>query len=882
MVDDYGLPFTPPAQPQFSPNFPVYDANPKSHEKFPNFGGGSYHSGYPNGSTHSGRGNLGDFSGHTKPQNSKHSRGAGNGGDPSNHSRASHKNRYSNTYKTRPALGIKYQWDGSRAKFKEYERLLAGYLIQVGAGYLVNPNFLTRYEEEGTEHIYSDEFWDKYGIPYRQAKYDRQYLYGILVVSNRNRDNQVLLKNQRSQDGITAWITFKKLYANGGSKVLKLEKLEDEISRPFSSKYSGGMEQYIDSYQATMEKIDALDPFAFSDERKKRMLLKNVRHVIQVSHLVQKCRDDLTMGFEETANYLRTNSLFIDTLGQMGKQSRQSTMLKVDSSTHTRDSENKDLDYRSAMKLVTNMVEETSYSNVYNALSAPSLRQSLRIPDPIWRKMEPKLKEKMEALKQEVIAEKKEQNNSEHGSKHAYKPSPKPGYNNPRDALPAQYPNKVNMVAQEESEDEDSTCDTVLHGFMVLQSTDDTEDIEVRAHLEYAVACKEGNKIYAISDGGADSCILGKNAHVLHETNRYATLVGYNPETTRSKRIPIVSAYLKVREPKSGFPIFLKINEAPYYGDNPITLLSEYQIRENGYVIDSVAKKHRKSVTEYGTQRLELSEYINIPFEDRGGIMGFEILPIEKEDFDKHGEPIYDIFEITGAKQWTPKRFREIMHEETIVDAKSETANIPVPEEIEIFHDSISDEEEPDVFHDANPELHNEEVYKITNNDMYYFDPEDENLEELKFAKAYLTLDEEYILGQPEPPSEVDTFLACLNQEELIGLKDPQVENYGYPSLDNSFRAENPAPGQGFDSFAYAVASWHRVMHENVDPRKLQPYLGYRPLDIIKATIKNTTQMAKMVIRYPLRRHYKSRVPFLNVARLDEVVSKALIVSNLT
>ena len=124
----------------------------------------------------------------------------------------------------------------------------------------------------------------------------------------------------------------------------------------------------------------------------------------------------------------------------------------------------------------------------------------------------------------------------------------------------------------------------------------------------------------------------------------------YDPQSTRSKRIPIVTAYLKTIEPNSGFPVLLKINEAPFHSNNPITLISEYQVREHGYVIDSVATKHKKGDNAWGTQRLELSKDIHIPFVDRGGIMGFEILPITKDDFDENGEPLYDVFELTGLK----------------------------------------------------------------------------------------------------------------------------------------------------------------------------------------------------------------------------------------
>ena len=89
--------------------------------------------------------------------------------------------------------------------------------------------------------------------------------------------------------------------------------------------------------------------------------------------------------------------------------------------------------------------------------------------------------------------------------------------------------------------------------------------------------------------------------------------------------------------------MLLKVHEAPYNSKSPITLLSEYQIREHGLVIDSVAKKHMSSHGKRGTQRLELNPRIHIDFEDRGGMMGFEILPFEKGDEYK-----YDIFTITS------------------------------------------------------------------------------------------------------------------------------------------------------------------------------------------------------------------------------------------
>ena len=118
--------------------------------------------------------------------------------------------------------------------------------------------------------------------------------------------------------------------------------------------------------------------------------------------------------------------------------------------------------------------------------------------------------------------------------------------------------------------------------------------LEIHAHLEYSQDPWYQDKIYAISDGGADSCILGEYCKVVEHTGRYANLVGYHPETTKSSKIPIVNGLIKVRSSTTGnYPVFLRINEAPYYKNSPITLLSEYKIRDYGLVIDSVATKHQ-------------------------------------------------------------------------------------------------------------------------------------------------------------------------------------------------------------------------------------------------------------------------------------------------
>jgi len=141
-------------------------------------------------------------------------------------------------------------------------------------------------------------------------------------------------------------------------------------------------------------------------------------------------------------------------------------------------------------------------------------------------------------------------------------------------------------------------------------------------------------------------------------------------------------------------------------------------------------------------------------------------------------------------------------------------------------------------------------------------------------------LDSDYVLSKDEPTNEVDAFLDCLSDKELVGIEVTNPEYYGYPPLDESLPTPDKHSCNQFNTFIYAITSWHRVLYEGVDPKHLQPFLGYRPLDIVKKTLEHSTQMARMIIRTPLRKHLKSRAPFLNVTRLDEVVSTDPIFAN--
>ena len=77
-----------------------------------------------------------------------------------------------------------------------------------------------------------------------------------------------------------------------------------------------------------------------------------------------------------------------------------------------------------------------------------------------------------------------------------------------------------------------------------------------------------------------------------------------------------------------------------------------------------------------------------------------------------------------------------------------------------------------------------------------------------------------------------------------------------------------------------ATTSWHRVVHEDIDPMHLRPYLGWRPASVFRRTLRKTTQVAKMIFKAPLGRHINPRFPHMNVTRVDETVSTDPLYAN--
>jgi hypothetical protein len=68
---------------------------------------------------------------------------------------------------------------------------------------------------------------------------------------------------------------------------------------------------------------------------------------------------------------------------------------------------------------------------------------------------------------------------------------------------------------------------------------------------------------------------------------------------------------------------------------------------------------------------------------------------------------------------------------------------------------------------------------------------------------------------------------------------------------------------------------------KEIDYKSFRPNFAWKPITVIRHTLKNTTQYAKNVVRFPMRQYFKSRFPALRVRRLDEVYATDTFFSNI-
>jgi hypothetical protein len=382
---------------------------------------------------------------------------------------------------------------------------------------------------------------------------------------------------------------------------------------------------------------------------------------------------------------------------------------------------------------------------------------------------------------------------------------------------------------------------------------------------------KDEHLYHAVTDNGADTTVMGDGWLILGDLEHAprANLVGLDKDA-KKKGLPIIAGAIKV-ETEDGDPVILKVHQGVYNAGSKITLISEFQVRDHGLIIDSISTKHMINLDgNTGTQSFWVSPEQRLPLRLKGGLMTFTYTKPSWEDMEK-----LDVIEITNEMPWHPVLHSDdplairTMNENSAFNIKMDPP-APLFEDLWHIDQGGTHDSEGDTFYDTTSTTfpvagYSSDTFLCSRNQdneqaMFYFDPADISTKGQYGRAFHLTLNFDSFLTKREEPtvfvreSTVDALLTRIDNAELTGQNE------------------------SFDSYVYAIRAVHRFKEEELE--LIQPYLGFRPLEVVRQTLLHTTQLAKAIVHAPLKKHFHSRFRYLNRLRIHETVSMDTLFAN--
>ena len=151
-----------------------------------------------------------------------------------------------------------------------------------------------------------------------------------------------------------------------------------------------------------------------------------------------------------------------------------------------------------------------------------------------------------------------------------------------------------------------------------------------------------------ILDSGADSHVGGSSWLPLTALSgplvKFANVIGFDHKSNKKLGLPIVTAVTK-NVNNEGETIFLRAKHLIYNASSHHTLLSTYQMRELGIIVDDIPKRHLRDTSTYGTHSITFpkSRHV-IPLSTKSAIPSFTVTkPTLSEYIEAEEEDILDI-----------------------------------------------------------------------------------------------------------------------------------------------------------------------------------------------------------------------------------------------
>ena len=137
------------------------------------------------------------------------------------------------------------------------------------------------------------------------------------------------------------------------------------------------------------------------------MLLNNIKKASGIQHLIQSCRDDYDLTYEQCAAYICRNAILID----FSNTNKTPTKLMHVAEDIEQEFTPPNLydSIEQVTKLFHFMAKESGLHPTFQVFATKTFRENLSIPDKIWAELEPLVREKINAIRAQIRKDRSEQ-----------------------------------------------------------------------------------------------------------------------------------------------------------------------------------------------------------------------------------------------------------------------------------------------------------------------------------------------------------------------------------------------------------------------------------------------------------------------------------------
>ena len=547
----------------------------------------------------------------------------------------------------RSSLPSSVSWNGVGGKdFEDYIDRITGHIAQQPhMGYLLLDTITQLWFKHGEPSIVL-----KYGIQHKihpslqyvstsQFILDIVWLFGALQQSLTTRGKVMVRANEHNQDGLIVWFGLMTKFRYGGDVDVYLAKLQQIVAQRYHNNYPGGMMQFLEDYEEAfmnmenvMQRKHQHNPnescSLYTDDRKRRLFIQNFTVPDLTATLIENVESS-TQTWEALVDQLRRRIArrtihATDAASRRANQalvgtppSDQSTQRKVNQA-YVETPHGYQGQYMPTELIPSYNLDDFDLSTprtIMAAVNSPAfvcaLSADWKVGFELWRRLTSELKSQLSDVRDQHLPpnsggakyQNKINEKPKDGPKHGNKDIIQAPAANTGTKIPMQYSaNQTQDKGQIDLEDEN-----VKTFLSTVNSIKCNVTHNLKAHTQYLAMLVSYSQDLCIPDGGADSHVGGRTWLPLSPLSgpnvKFANVTGFDEEAAKKFGLPIIAAVLNTVNTE-GKEILVRAKHLIFNASSPHTLLSTYQIRELGVIVDDVSKRHLKDEDTNGTHSI--------------------------------------------------------------------------------------------------------------------------------------------------------------------------------------------------------------------------------------------------------------------------------------